>query len=510
MNNHSKTNRIAWNTTLLYFRMIVVLLVNLYAVRILFNALGIVDYGIYNVVAGIITLMSSISGVLSAATQRYYSHAIGEGDNDKLQKIFSVSLSIHVAFALLIVIVGKTLGLWFINNELVIPDDRLYAVNWIYQFSIISLVCLALQVPFSAAMIAREDMGLYSVVSIVESTLKLLAALSLIIAPLDRLIHYGAFSLFISVSILISFIYVGRSRYAECRYKRPNERVLFLELLSFSGWTLLGSVANVGMFQVNTILTNIFFGPIVNAARAISIQFIYAINSFTGSMLLAVRPQMIKSFAEGDFHYMNKVFYLSNKIIYYGLLIVCMPIIFEMEVILNLWIGDVDFDTQLFSKLILVYAIIMALNNPISIVIQATGKVKEYHIYVESFTLMVVPATYIMYNLGFEAYWTYVVMIIAAILAHVVRLVCLKKYYSHFSVDDYIKLFVYPAVLITSAVTSVIVITGSLITDPLSRVLFVTVQSVIITSILVYVFGLSKSEKIFIKESITLLRAKYQ
>ena len=167
MNNHSKTNRIAWNTTLLYFRMIVVLLVNLYAVRILFNALGIVDYGIYNVVAGIITLMSSISGVLSAATQRYYSYAIGEGDNDKLQKIFSVSLSIHVAFALLIVIVGQTLGLWFINNELVIPDDRLHAVNWIYQFSIISLVCLALQVPFSAAMIAREDMGLYSVVSIV-------------------------------------------------------------------------------------------------------------------------------------------------------------------------------------------------------------------------------------------------------------------------------------------------------------------------------------------------------
>lgn len=503
MRDNSQSNlSIAKNSSLLYFRMMVVMFINLYAVRLVLNALGAEDYGINNVVAGIVTMLSSVSSVLSTATQRYYSYSIGENKLERLRNIFSASINIFGVLSLIVLILGETVGLWFINTQLVIPVNRIDAANWIYQFSIFSFIFTFLQIPYSAAIMAREDMRIFATISIVESVLKLVAVLFVYLIPYDGLIIYGAALFLISALVLISHIVIGNNRYAECRYQKPREKKLYKELLSFSGWSLFGSVAGVGMAQINTILVNIYFGPFVNAARAISFQFSLAVSSFSNNFLVAIRTPMIKSYAEESYLYLNKLFNLSNKFIYYCLLMILLPLFFEMETVLVIWLKAADAQTVVFSRLILVYALIMSLNNPISIIIQATGHVKEYHVAVEVFTLSCVPVTYILFKYGYQAYYSYVVMIIAAIAAHIVRLICLKKYYKPFSYSEYTKSFLLPALAITIIASSFLSFLHRSVISTELRVSAVVLFSVVSVGLLTFFLGLSKMEKDVIKNLI--------
>lgn len=507
-NNSSNSKRIAKNSILLYVRMMVVMIINLFTVRIVLQALGAKDYGINDVIAGVVTMLISLSGVLSTATQRYYSFSIGENKLERLRNIFSTSINIYLLLSIVVIVFGETIGLWFVNTQLVIPADRMNAANWIYQFSLFSFIFTFMHVPYSAATIAHEDMGIFAIISTVECVLKLGAAFLIFVIPLDRLIIYGLTLFVISLIVLLSFAIIGHKKYAECRYLKPTEKTLFKEFLSFSGWSLFGSVAGVGMNQVITILVNIFFGPLVNAARAISFQFNMAIGSFCGSFLMAIRPQMIKSFADGSFAYLNKIFYLSNKVIYYGLLMLCLPLIFEMNTILSFWLKTTDPQTVLFSRLILVYALLMSLNNPISIIIQAVGRVKEYHIPVETFTLLCVPATYLLFKLGYPAYSTYIVLIVATVMAHIVRLICLKRYYKPFSYSEYIKSFVLPAFTITFFSSLLVFILHRSNMNSSLRVLAVVFLSVISVAFFTLIMGLSKEEKEGMKKLIDNLKRK--
>lgn len=502
------SNRLAKNSILLYIRMIVVMIINLYTVRVVLKALGAIDYGINDVVAGVITMLISLSSVLSTATQRYYSSTIGDDRVSRLQDIFSTSINIYLILSLIVIVLGETVGLWFLNHYLVIPENRIYAANWIYQFSIFSFIFTFLQVPYSAAVIAREDMGIFTIISTCECLLKFGAAFLIFIVPKDRLIVYGANLLLISFLILMSYVAVGYYKYAECRYKIQKEKKLFRELISFSGWSLFGSLAGVGMAQVTTILINVFFGPLFNTARAISFQFNYALSSLTASFLMALRPQMIKSYAEGSYLYLNKIFNLSNKVIYYGLLIVSLPLIFEMNAILMIWLGKTDYQTIMFSRLILIYTLIMALNNPISIVIQAIGKVKEYHIPVETITLLCVPITYVLFKLNFPAYSTYIVMIGAAILSHFVRLVCLKKFYDHFDYLEYIKSFLIPAIFITLFSSFFVYVISKSDLNTFVRLLIVFLVSLTSILLLVLIFGLSRNEKEDVRKIVSYFKKK--
>jgi len=506
--NSTNTRRVAKNTSLLYIRMMVVMIINLYAVRIVLNALGAQDYGINNVVAGVITMLTSVSSVLSTAIQRYYSYSVGEKKPERLRDIFSTSVNIFAFLSIIVFILGETVGLWFVNNHLVIPVERMNAANWIYQFSIFSFILTFLQIPYSAATMAHEDMGIFAAINTAESVLKLISALFIYVIPLDGLIIYGASLCLISALVLISYTVVGYNKYDECRYHKPSGKTFYKELLSFSGWSLFGSVAGVGMAQVNSILVNIFFGPMVNAARAVSFQFSSAVSSFSGSFLMAVRTPIIKSYAEESYLYLNKVFNLSNKFIYYSLLMIFLPIIFEMDNVLILWLKTSDPQTVLFSRLILVYALIMSLNNPISIIIQATGYVKEYHVAVETFTLLCVPATYILFKLGYPAYYTYIVMIIAAIASHVVRLIYLKKYYMPFSYSEYIKSFLIPAFAITLVSSSFVFLIHRNILDTSHRVFAVVFFSILCVAFFALLIGLSKSEKDFLKQLTTYIKRK--
>jgi len=508
MPESNKTTRIAKNTTLLYIRMLIIMIINLYTVRVVLNTLGVEDYGIYNVIAGVVTMLNSVSSVLSTATQRYYSYSLGENKTECLRNIFSTSINIYAVFALTIIILGETLGLWFVNTQLVIPTERMLAANWIYQFSIFAFICTIIQVPYSAATIAHEDMGIFAIISTAECVLKLITVFLLLVIPYDRLIMYGVALLIISILVFISYQTIGSRKYEECHYYKVTEKSKYKEILSFSGWSLFGSIASVGMFQVNTILVNIFFGPLVNATRAIALQINTALSSFCNSFIMAIRPQMIKSYAENDYLYLNKIFILSNKLIYYSLLMACLPLIFEMGTILSWWLKTSDPQTVLFSRLIVVYALILSLNNPISIIIQATGHVKEYHIHVEFFTFLCVPATYILFKLGYPAYTTFITMIVAIIASHLVRLICLKKYYKPFSFLEYLKTFLLPAFVITLMAASFAFLIHISILNTTLRLCISILVSVLFVLILTSLIGLSKTEKKVLRIVITNLRLK--
>lgn len=447
-NTSYNNNRITKNSLLLYIRMVIVMIVNLFTVRVVLNALGSKDYGIFNVVAGIVTMLNSVSYVLSTSTQRYYTVSMGQKSNN-LQDIFSVSTNIYVVFALAIFLLGETIGLWFVNSQLVIPENRMVAANWIYQFSLVTFVLSIFQCPYSAAVISHEDMGFFAGINLLECFLKLFIALSISYSPIDSLVYYGVAMMIVPLVSLLLYGAISSRKYEECHYKKKVDKSFYRQLLSFSGWNLFSSLASVGMNQVINILINIFFGPIVNAARAIAMQVNSAMNSFSSCFITALRPPMTKAYAENNYKYLNQLFSASNKLIYYCMLIIVVPLFVECDYVISVWLKSTDSLTILFCRLTLIYALLMVMNNPISIIMQAAGKVKEYFVPVETMTILCPFICWGLYSFGAPSEAAFYAMIGATIASHVIRLWCLKKHYPTVSMNDYFKGFVFPAVIIT-------------------------------------------------------------
>ncbi len=476
-------------------RMMIVMVINLFAIRIILKALGTVDYGVYNVVAGVITMLSCVTTVLMTATQRFYSYSIGEGDREKLRKIYSVSVNFCVIGVIAIIIIGETVGLWFVNNHLNIPVNRMYAANWLYQMTIISFVFNFMQIPFGSSIIAHEKMGIFAAISTFETFLKFLAALSLIIVSIDRLITYGVLLALISLTSLIVYVYISINKFPECHYISVDDKHLFKELISFSGWNFLGALASVGMHYVNMILVNVFFGPVLNASQAIAFQISSALNTFAGSFILALRPPMIKLYAEKKYVELNRLFAISNKVVYYLMLMICVPLFLEMDTVLLMWLNVADETTVLFARLIIIYTIVLVLNNPISIIMQATGYVKQYFLPVESVTLLCPLITFLFFKMQFPVYFVFVAMLICVTCSHFIRVYILCKYYVSPVLKEYI-LFGFEAVLITACIIFVSISVKMKIGDDLNRLVSVTLVSVFTTLFLVYAFSLNRREKL--------------
>ena len=480
--------------------MAIVMVINLYVVRLVLKALGVVDYGIYDVVAGIVVMLSSVTNVLSMSTQRFFSYAIGENKNDAVTQVFSSSIIVFVVFSMLILLLGETFGLWLLNSHLDIPDERMNAANWVFQLTISSFIFIILQTPFSSAVIAYEDMGIYSVISLAECFLKLFFVKSLGLIQGDRLIFYALFMMLISfMGLCFYYIYVNY-KYNNCKFDR-KKIFKWREILVFAGWTMFGSVASISISQVCTILVNIFFGPVVNAARAIAFQVSGALNSFTNSFLTAVRPPMIKAYAEKRYDYLNSLFLSSSKLIFYGMLIIVIPVYMDIEIILNLWLDTTDAQTILFSRLMLIYTFILVLSNPITIVMHATGYVKQYHTLVEIPTLAIMPLTYVLFKLGYPAYTTYLIMIVAITISHIIRLVCLKKYYTQFQLFNYLLSFLLRSILV-AFMTVILLNLPSFDDHSISELIIHVLFSLLVVPVLSYIIGLNKYERTLINKLI--------
>ncbi len=420
----------------LFFRMGVTMVITLYSVRLLLEILGVENYGIYTVVAGFVSMLNFLSQSMAIAVQRFYSFALGKGDEKELNHIFSISFLIFLSLAVLIIIVGETLGLWFVTTQLVIPTKSYQAVIWVYHFSIFTFAISMLRIPFSSILFAYEDMKLFAIINVIESVLKLFAIISLPLFGKDHLFFYGILLLVVAIlSFLINFIVTTR-KYPNSRFKYYYDKSLLKSMSSFSGWSLFGTLAGIVDNQGNNVIINIFFGPVVNAARDVSLQVQTAILSFSNSVYMAFKPQMIKSYAENNLKYMMQLFYFGTKSIFFLHILICFPLFLNTKELLNLWLVKVTDNMVIFTRLSLIFSTIFALNNPISTIVQATGRIRKYFIIVESVVFLSLPISYLLFYLGLPAQSTFWVSIGIFTLAHYVRLVILKKMIQ-FSINEY-------------------------------------------------------------------------
>ena len=494
-----KSKRIASNTAYLFVRMFVLMLINLYAVRVVFKGLGEEDYGLFNTVAGLVMISSFLNGVLAISIQRFYSYSIGEGNVARLRDIFSSSLNIIAVLCAVILVVLETVGLWFVYAHLTIPAERLTATVWAYQFSIFTFIFTMLQIPFTSAIFAHEDIGTYSVISTVDCLFRLVAALLIVVSPVDKLIFY-CFGLFVaSCIILLCYVSFCRRHYTECKYQNTKDKSLYKSLLSFSSWTLFGSLSSTFMQQGNIVLLNIFFGPLINAAFGIAMQICNAFNALCNSIIIPLRPPMTKAYAEKNYSYLDKLFSVGNKIILYVLVAVAIPLLLEMDTILSWWLHDINDNTVLFSRLIIIYVICLAMNAPITTIMQAAGKVREYHLPVESVTIMCLPVTWLLFYIGCPASYVCYAMIGVCVAAHVVRLVCLKKHYQLFSCKNYMFGLILPGVVITLASSFLLYQLHVAVDHRFVRFLIVSLLSPLAILLSVYLIGITKEEKTIVK-----------
>lgn len=425
----SSNKTILKNTIFLYIRMFVTMLVSLFTVRIVLKTLGVVDYGVYNVIGGVVTSIAFVSSVLANASQRFFSVEIGKGDFDSLRKTFNLLILVYVFVAIIVLILTETIGLWFLNNKMDIPADRMDAANWVYQFAILSFLISLISSPFQSIIIAHEKMDIYAYMSILDVVLKLLIVYVLVMFSFDKLKLYAVLMFIVTLINGLIYYIIGRRKYKETRFLLVWDKQGFRSIFSYSLWILVGTFSYVINTQGVNILFNLFFGPIANAAYAIGNQVRNAVVSFASSFFTATRPPIIKSYAQKEYNQTTKLFYFSSKIIFILLFILVTPLFIGIEPILKLWLGDYTQYMPNFVRLMLIYAIVLSMSEPITAIVQAAGQVKKYHGIVDIFTLISLPISYVIFKFGGSVYWGFGVSIIVFLIAHVLRLFVLKSFY---------------------------------------------------------------------------------
>ena len=423
MSNQSNTKRIARNTLMLYFRQTLIMAVSLYTVRIVLSVLGAEDYGIYNVVAGVVTMFSFLSGAMATASQRYFSFDLGKGDTENLKKTFSVTLTIYALLALLIVLLAETVGLWFVYNKLVIPSERLSAAKWIYQAAVASFLFTLITTPYMSAIIAHENMDVYAYVSIVEVALKLGIVFLLQVLPFDKLIVYGF--LLLAVAVINTSLYrlYCIKKYEECKFRFLWDKALFKDMLDFTSWTLFGQFTSIVRNQAVTVLFNQFFTPVVVAARSISLQVTKAVNVFSQNFNTSLYPPIIKEYSAGNKDSMYNLLYNGCKMTFFLLWVFALPLILNMQVVLSLWLKNVPEWTVLFTQLALVEVLVSSLGQPVATAARAPGKMKTYELSLGSLQLIIFVFSWILFKAGYQAWISFVIAIGVNLVMMVLRLV---------------------------------------------------------------------------------------
>lgn len=504
----SNNKRIAKNTLLLYMRMFFTMAVTLYTSRIVLSTLGVEDFGIYNVVGGVVSMFGFINAAMSSATQRYLTFSLGKSDFCQLQKVFNISLSIHALISVLIIILAETIGLWFLYNKMTIPTFRMDAALWVYQFSILSSVVMIMSVPYNAVIIAHEKMSAFAYISILEVLLKLLIVLILQIGGFDRLKLYAI--LIFGIQFLIRLIYgsyCGRY-FPETKIRKFRDWKLFKEMLSFAGWSLWGNCAAIAFTQGVNILLNIFFGPVVNAARGVAVQVQGAVSQFSMNFQTALNPQITKSYAVKDYSYMHSLIFRSSKFTYFLLLLLSLPVMIETEMLLTMWLKVVPDYTISFLRLMLCVTIIDAIANPLMISAAATGRIKFYQFVIGGILLLILPISYIVLKLGFNPSSVFVVHLCICVIAYFARLYIIRPMIQ-LSLLTYTKNVLVKCIFVT--LFSLILPFFLKIILPEENIVYfllVCFTCLLSVSVSIYVLGLDISERLFVKRKVIYILSK--
>lgn len=486
-------SRIAKNTIFLYIRMFVIMLVTLYTSRVILKTLGVEDYGVYNVVAGSVALFGFMNSAMSMATQRFLNFYMVKGDASILRRVFAMSLNIHAIIAVLVVILCETLGLWILNTQLNIPPDRMVAARWVYQFAIITFCISIIQVPFNSAILAHEKMNIYAVVSIIEVFLKLGVVFILLAVAVDKLVLYGFLLSIVGLAIFIVYMSISCHLFKECRYKLCWDKKLFKEIAGFSGWNIFGQVAQILTTQGVNMVANVFCGVIVNASIGITNQVNAAMSQFTSNFQAAFRPQIVKSYSVGDKLEMQKLACQASKFSFFLLYIISVPIIFNIDVILDLWLDKVPPFSALFCKILIWYSYFEVIGMPLVISIMATGRNRNYQLlYCFTVSLNLILSVLFLKK-GFSPEIIFYIKVTISFFVLVVRLLCAKKQ-AGFSIRYFLKSVMIPVCIIVLFISLVQVGFYGFIESWTMRIYITGIIETVLL-VFIYIIGLSKTER---------------
>ncbi|WP_437920451.1 hypothetical protein [Sphingobacterium sp. LRF_L2] len=499
MSSSSTNTRIAKNTFALYLQMLFSMLVGLYTSRVILNVLGVEDFGIFNVIGGVVAMFGILNSAMSSSTSRFITFELGHENLSRQHDVFSTALVIHFALALSVVMIAEPVGLWFLENHLTIPVARMDAAIWVFHASLFIVFFSILNVPFSAAIIAHEKMGAFAYFSILDISLKLAIVYILQIIDFDKLKIYAALLLCTQLVLqTITFFYCIRN-FPEVRGKLTWKKDAAKEMSSFAGWSMFGDSAVLMFTQGLNILLNMFFGAPVNAARGIATQVQSVVTRFIGGFQTALNPQIIKSYAANDLIYMHKLIYASSKFSFFLLLILSLPVFFEAEQLLVWWLKIVPDHTVNFVRIMLLISLVDSLANPLIFSAKATGKIKKYQAVLGTLLLLVVPISYLFLWLGYPPESVFVVHLVVTVIGQIVRVVLIKPMIN-FRLKDYMQFVVFKCSLVLLLAPILPLISYLYINDLVIRFWLVLLCSLFSVLFSIYIMALNKTEKTLIKD----------
>lgn len=500
MTNNKK--RIAKNTLLLYVRMFITMTIGLYTSRIVLQTLGISDYGIYNVVGGVITMLSFLNAGMVASSQRYISYELGRNDIQRLKTVFCTSVSIHLFIALIAFVLAESLGLWFINTQLNIDAERMTAANWVYQCSIFTFMVNVISVPYNSCIVAHEKMSAFAYISILEVTLKLAVVFLLWILPFDKLIVYVILILIVSVLIRFCYTIYCKRHFEECIYHFKFNKSLFKEMFSFAGWSIIGNLGLCFRDQASNIILNIFYGTTLNAARGISMQVSGIVNTFSSNFSMALNPQITKQYATGNEEESRKLVYAGSRYTFYLLTLISIPVIINVDYILELWLGVVPEYTSYFLIISMITSLLYAVSGSVTTALQATGKIKTFQIGICILMLSELPMAYMLLYLGYPPYSVMYPTLLTYTIAIFFRFYIIKRMISKYSFKYYLLKVLVPCLFIFVLSLGICHEINELFQASFLSLIYTTLIFIIIISCIVFYIGMNVSEREFTIKSI--------
>lgn len=479
--------------------MLVTMAVGIYTSRVILDALGEVDYGIYNVVGGFVTMFSIVSGTMTTATQRFLSFEIGKGNSNSVSKVFSSAVVIHYMLAILTLIIAEPIGVWFLNTHMNFPIGRYVAANWVFQISLLTFLITIISQPYNAALIAYEKMSAFAYLSIFDVMMKLGICYLIYVSPIDKLVMYAILMGLTQIILRIIYgVYVKRNL-PDCRTSRKVDKGTCKSMFSFVGWNMIGALASIAREQGVNVLMNMFFGPVVNAARGIAYQILGKVQGFVGNFQMAFTPQIVKYYAKEDMQDMYKLVFRASKFSYLMMLGLSMPLILEAPAILDVWLVKVPNNTALFTRIVLFTSMFVSLSNPLISAMHASGIVRDYQIIVGGLSLLTLPVAYILLHLGCPAYTAMLVVLVFEILCHIARVILLRH-----TINFPAALFLRKVTLRMMTITALAFIIPTVIylflTPPVLRFIIVVISSLLSFSFCSYYLGLDNHERIIVRQ----------
>lgn len=494
--------RIAKNTVLLYFRTLFVMFISLYTSRIILRILGVDDFGIYQVVGGIVAMFSIISGSISLSISRYITFEIGTGNKERLRQVFSTSVIIQILLAIIILIFSEYPALWFVDHKMTLPYDKIEATKWVFQFSLISFCINLISIPYNACIIAHERMRAFAYISIIEAVMKLVVCYLILISPFGKLVSYAALMTVTALIIRIIYSVYCSKNFAECRGAFLFNKNLFHEMISFSGWSFFSNSGSVANLQGVTMLMNVYFGLAYNTARGLATQVETSILQFVNNFTTAINPQITKSYAAGQLQDTYRLVCRGAKFSCFAMYVMAIPLFFEMRTVLHLWLGKVPDHTVIFSQLSLVLGLFDCMGSSAFTACIATGKLKKYALVITSISWIEFCGTWILYKYGAPAVSTYYLYIIVKLLINIARMFLLKNMIG-LPLRVYLQ-DVFKPVLIVGILSIIIpAFISYYLDESIIRIILTVVTAIVSVCICVYYLGLSINERTIIARRIS-------